>query len=89
MVENRLKSDSFVPRRHYAELERDNRRLNEQLECAKQDKQLLSGSVDNNSASLQLLRHLQNRVNSLKDENSRLKMTVSMASIHRFHTYRL
>ncbi|XP_075238849.1 uncharacterized protein LOC142334586 isoform X2 [Convolutriloba macropyga] len=78
MVENRLKSDSFVPRRHYAELERDNRRLNEQLECAKQDKQLLSGSVDNNSASLQLLRHLQNRVNSLKDENSRLKMTVSM-----------
>merc|ERR1712226_429326 len=77
-VENRLKSDSYIPRRHYAELERDNRCLNEQLETTRQDKQLLNGSVENNSASLQLLRHLQNRVNTLKDENSRLKMTVSM-----------
>ncbi|XP_063713131.1 myosin heavy chain, cardiac muscle isoform-like isoform X2 [Symsagittifera roscoffensis] len=85
MVESRLKSDNYIPRRHYAELEREHKRLVAATESQHKSGGRVGvmggsgGSEDSSStASLQLLRHLQQKVNALKDENSRLKMTVSM-----------
>ena len=87
MVESRLKSDNYIPRRHYAELEREHKRLVAATESQHKSGGRVGvmggsgGSEDSSStASLQLLRHLQQKVNALKDENSRLKMTVSMVT---------
>ena len=40
-------------------------------------KQVVNSVIDS-ATSIQLLRHLQDRVNSLKDENNRLKHSISM-----------
>ena len=68
-VGRRMKSECLVPKQSLIEVQKEKIRVQSELEAAKVEK-------SESASALQLLRHLQERVNLLKDENTQLRVTL-------------